>query len=182
MFVAKVWRSSTPGFRRVLLVFIQRLVPKGQHQRMVLMMPICLQNTSSILKAYLLNSAGKNIPCGCRPKDRSFFPSPLWYGSHKWKRLDWTSFATEVKHYQSPAGASCPRRDDLVPRASRRGPVRDRRKPSDRPYRPPALGNTRPTKSYTRVKCETHIRLPKDSKAQGHALSRRGVHEMPHRP
>ncbi len=54
MFVANVWRSSTPGFRSVLLAFIQHLELKGQHQRMIRMMSMCLQNTSSILKVYFL--------------------------------------------------------------------------------------------------------------------------------
>jgi hypothetical protein len=41
------------------------------------------------------------------------------------KRIDWTLTGIRFKYYQSPAGASDPRRDDLAPRASRRGPVRD---------------------------------------------------------
>ena len=95
-------------------------------------MPICLQNTSSILKAYLLKQRGQEYPQRLPPEAPQVISitsmAPI-------NRNDWTSIATEVEHYQSPAGASCPRRDDLAPRASRRGPVRDRRKPPDSPHR-----------------------------------------------
>jgi hypothetical protein len=40
------------------------------------------------------------------------------------KRFDWTATGPGVEYIHSPAGASDPRRDDLAPRASRRGPVR----------------------------------------------------------
>jgi hypothetical protein len=62
MFVANVWRTSTPGFRSVLLVFIQQMAPKNQHQRMIRMMSVCLQNTSSVWKVCSLKERVPRLP------------------------------------------------------------------------------------------------------------------------